>query len=182
MQISTRTEDFIVDNLKLRVYIGPYLREVFKDPTKRKVMHDADNDVLWLQRDFGIYICTLYQTADWRLRPLPYEMLRHAIYNAAAFEEAAISLKQGVDPDALEKAAEEADKGHLSTVCNMVNNCDENVLERVPFSFMPSVHFNHKGIFRLELEPTYMLFSRCLRNWNSPVSILERIRVRNSDP
>jgi len=37
MQISTRTEDFVVDTLKLRIHIGPYLREVFKDPTKRKV-------------------------------------------------------------------------------------------------------------------------------------------------
>ncbi|KAM3690588.1 hypothetical protein ACJW31_09G131000 [Castanea mollissima] len=110
MQISTRTEDFVVDTLKLRIHIGPYLREVFKDPTKRKVMHGADRDIVWLQRDFGIYICNLfdtgqaskvlklernslefllhhfcgvsankeYQNADWRLRPLPEEMLRYA--------------------------------------------------------------------------------------------------------
>lgn len=38
MQISTRTEDFIVDTLKLRIYIGSYLREIFKDPYKRKVL------------------------------------------------------------------------------------------------------------------------------------------------
>ncbi|KAF7148916.1 hypothetical protein RHSIM_Rhsim03G0051500 [Rhododendron simsii] len=37
MQISTRTEDFVVDTLKLRIHIGPYLREVFKDPAKKKV-------------------------------------------------------------------------------------------------------------------------------------------------
>lgn len=37
MQISTRTEDFVVDTLKLRIHVGPYLREVFKDPTKKKV-------------------------------------------------------------------------------------------------------------------------------------------------
>ncbi|KAJ4834948.1 hypothetical protein Tsubulata_021473 [Turnera subulata] len=110
MQISTRTEDFVVDTLKLRIHIGPYLREVFKDPAKKKVMHGADRDILWLQRDFGIYVCNLfdtgqasrvlkmernsleyllnhfcgvaakkeYQNADWRLRPLPDEMLRYA--------------------------------------------------------------------------------------------------------
>ncbi|KAJ6974981.1 hypothetical protein NC653_030967 [Populus alba x Populus x berolinensis] len=110
MQISTRTEDFIVDTLKLRIHVGPYLREVFKDPAKRKVMHGADRDVVWLQRDFGIYICNLfdtgqasrvlklernslehllhhfcgvtankeYQNAEWRLRPLPDEMIRYA--------------------------------------------------------------------------------------------------------
>lgn len=37
MQISTRTEDFIVDTLKLRIHVGPYLREIFKDHTKKKV-------------------------------------------------------------------------------------------------------------------------------------------------
>ncbi|KAK7267021.1 hypothetical protein RIF29_19685 [Crotalaria pallida] len=110
MQISTRTEDFVVDTLKLRVHVGPYLRELFKDPAKRKVMHGADRDIVWLQRDFGIYICNLfdtgqaskvlklernsleyllhhfcevtankeYQNADWRIRPLPDEMLRYA--------------------------------------------------------------------------------------------------------
>nr|XP_010932653.1 protein RRP6-like 2 isoform X1 [Elaeis guineensis] len=110
MQISTRTEDFVLDTLKLRIHVGPYLREIFKDPSKRKVMHGADRDILWLQRDFGIYVCNLfdtgqasrvlqlernsleyllhyfcgvnankeYQHADWRLRPLPDEMLKYA--------------------------------------------------------------------------------------------------------
>ncbi|TYJ00879.1 hypothetical protein E1A91_A13G115700v1 [Gossypium mustelinum] len=110
IQISTRNENFVVDTLKLRIHIGPYLRELFKDPTKKKVMHGADRDIVWLQRDFGIYICNLfdtgqasrvlkmernslehllqhfcgvtankvYQNADWRLRPLPAEMLRYA--------------------------------------------------------------------------------------------------------
>ncbi|XP_072999326.1 protein RRP6-like 2 [Typha latifolia] len=110
MQISTRTEDFVIDTLKLRIHVGPYLREVFKDPLKRKVMHGADRDIVWLQRDFAIYVCNLfdtgqasrvlqmernsleyllhhfcgvtankeYQNAEWRLRPLPGEMLKYA--------------------------------------------------------------------------------------------------------
>ncbi|XP_071911912.1 protein RRP6-like 2 isoform X2 [Coffea arabica] len=110
MQISTRSEDFVIDTLKLRIHVGPYLREAFKDPNKKKVMHGADRDIIWLQRDFGIYVCNLfdtgqasrvlklernsleyllhhfcgvtankeYQKADWRLRPLPHEMLRYA--------------------------------------------------------------------------------------------------------
>ncbi|RYR53851.1 hypothetical protein Ahy_A06g029095 isoform A [Arachis hypogaea] len=64
MQISTRTEDFIVDTLKLRVHVGPYLREVFKDPTKKKVLHGADRDIVWLQRDFGIYVCNMFDTGQ----------------------------------------------------------------------------------------------------------------------
>ncbi|KAJ0255042.1 Protein RRP6-like 2 [Hirschfeldia incana] len=64
MQISTRTEDYIVDTFKLRVHVGPYLREIFKDPKKRKVMHGADRDIVWLQRDFGIYVCNLFDTGQ----------------------------------------------------------------------------------------------------------------------
>ncbi|KAL9259669.1 RRP6-like 2-like protein [Drosera capensis] len=64
MQISTRSEDFVIDTLKLRVHIGPYLREVFKDPSKKKVMHGADKDILWLQRDFGIYVCNMFDTGQ----------------------------------------------------------------------------------------------------------------------
>ncbi|KAJ0443526.1 putative HRDC domain, 3'-5' exonuclease domain, HRDC-like superfamily [Helianthus annuus] len=68
VQISTRTEDFIVDTLKLRVQIGPYLREVFNDPTKRKVMHGADQDIIWLQCDFGIYVCNMFDTGQYLLK------------------------------------------------------------------------------------------------------------------
>ncbi|CAA7018386.1 unnamed protein product [Microthlaspi erraticum] len=64
MQISTRSEDFVIDTFKLWDHIGPYLREFFKDPTKKKVMHGADRDVIWLQRDFGIYVCNLFDSGQ----------------------------------------------------------------------------------------------------------------------
>ncbi|CAE6200508.1 unnamed protein product [Arabidopsis arenosa] len=64
MQISTRTEDYIVDTFKLRIHIGPYLREIFKDPKKKKIMHGADRDIIWLQRDFSIYVCNLFDTGQ----------------------------------------------------------------------------------------------------------------------
>nr|KYP70097.1 Exosome component 10 [Cajanus cajan] len=64
MQISTRNEDFIIDTLKVRNHVGPYLREVFKDPTKKKVLHGADRDIVWLQRDFGIYVCNMFDTGQ----------------------------------------------------------------------------------------------------------------------
>ncbi|XP_060132225.1 exosome component 10 isoform X1 [Zootoca vivipara] len=109
MQISTRTEDFIIDTLELRsdLYI---LNETFTDPAVVKVLHGADSDVEWLQRDFGLYLVNVfdthqaarllnlgrhsldhllkiyckvdankqYQLADWRIRPLPEEMLHYA--------------------------------------------------------------------------------------------------------
>ncbi|XP_050370361.1 protein RRP6-like 2 [Argentina anserina] len=91
MQISTRTEDFLVDTLKLRIHIGPYLREVFKDPSKKKVMHGADRDIVWLQRDFGIYVCNLFDTGQ-ASRVLKLErnslehLLQHYCYVSASKE------------------------------------------------------------------------------------------------
>ncbi|XP_075512925.1 protein RRP6-like 2 [Primulina tabacum] len=64
MQVSTRTEDFVIDTLKLHAQIGPHLREVFEDPSKRKVFHGADHDILWLQQDFGIYVCNMFDTGQ----------------------------------------------------------------------------------------------------------------------
>ncbi|XP_054857714.1 exosome component 10 isoform X2 [Eublepharis macularius] len=109
IQISTRTEDFIIDALELRseLYI---LNETFTDPTIVKVLHGADSDVEWLQQDFGLYLVNMFDThqaarllslgrhsldhllkfycdvnankqfqlADWRIRPLPEEMVHYA--------------------------------------------------------------------------------------------------------
>ncbi|PIO22684.1 hypothetical protein AB205_0183750 [Aquarana catesbeiana] len=109
LQISTRSEDFIIDPLELRsdLYI---LNESFTDPSIVKVLHGADSDIEWLQKDFGLYIVNLfdthqgsrllnlarnsldhllkhycsvvsdkkYQLADWRIRPLPQEMIEYA--------------------------------------------------------------------------------------------------------
>jgi len=62
MQISTRTEDFLVDTLALRGSIGAALGSIFHDPRIIKVMHGADHDVIWLQRDFALYLAGLFDT------------------------------------------------------------------------------------------------------------------------
>ncbi|KAL6069801.1 Exosome component 10 [Balamuthia mandrillaris] len=109
MQISTRTEDYIIDTLALRHHMH-VLASSFHDPRIVKVLHGSDSDIVWLQRDFGLYIinmfdtgqacrvleypsfalsyllkqhCDLtvdkkYQLADWRIRPLPAEMILYA--------------------------------------------------------------------------------------------------------
>ena len=108
MQISTRTDDFIIDTLALRAAL-PRLAVVFHDPATVKVLHGAQEDVRWLQRDFGLFVVNLfdtgialqtlkrprglaflvdhfcqitldktYQTADWRVRPLPGAMVHYA--------------------------------------------------------------------------------------------------------
>lgn len=110
MQISTRTRDFVVDTIKLRGVIGDQLRDIFDDPSKVKVLHGANMDVQWLQRDFSLYLVNMFDTgqaarilqlksfglahllqsycgvladkkhqlSDWRMRPLPAEMLKYA--------------------------------------------------------------------------------------------------------
>ncbi|KAF5202201.1 Rrp6-like [Thalictrum thalictroides] len=62
MQISTHCEDYLVDTIALHDVMG-ILRPVFGNPTICKVFHGADNDVLWLQRDFHIYVVNLFDTA-----------------------------------------------------------------------------------------------------------------------
>jgi hypothetical protein len=64
MQVSTRLEDFIVDTLELRTHIGPCLADIFASSSIKKVMHGADRDILWLQQDFGIYVCNLFDTGQ----------------------------------------------------------------------------------------------------------------------
>ncbi|KAG0229131.1 ribonuclease H-like domain-containing protein [Mortierella sp. GBAus27b] len=109
MQISTRDQDYIVDTLELRGSLH-LLNQSFTDPNIVKVLHGAEYDIIWLQRDFGVYIVNMfdtyhaskllelgsyslahllkyyadfeadkrYQLADWRIRPLPKEMLMYA--------------------------------------------------------------------------------------------------------
>lgn len=109
MQLSTRTEDFIIDTISCRSFMHK-LNGIFTNPSVLKVFHGAESDVIWLQRDFGIYVVGMFDTyyatkllslgghslshlvrhyggieldkkfqlADWRIRPLPQEMLAYA--------------------------------------------------------------------------------------------------------
>ncbi|GAA5849606.1 hypothetical protein JCM8547_000509 [Rhodosporidiobolus lusitaniae] len=111
IQLSTRKKDYVIDALEPAVRDNlDQLNEFFTDPAWVKVFHGANSDIVWLQRDFGLYIVGLfdtyhatkvlgynqhslasllemytdfqpdkrYQLADWRIRPLPQEMLHYA--------------------------------------------------------------------------------------------------------
>ncbi|GAA5924658.1 hypothetical protein JCM1841_006378 [Sporobolomyces salmonicolor] len=111
IQLSTRKKDYVIDALNPGVRDDlEGLNEFFTDPNWIKVLHGANSDIVWLQRDFGLYIVGLfdtyhathilgyaqhslasllamytdfepdkrYQLADWRIRPLPKEMLQYA--------------------------------------------------------------------------------------------------------
>ncbi|XP_027346451.1 protein RRP6-like 3 isoform X3 [Abrus precatorius] len=62
VQISTGVKDYLIDTIALHDFMG-ILRPVFSNPTICKVFHGADNDILWLQRDFHIYIVNLFDTS-----------------------------------------------------------------------------------------------------------------------
>lgn len=63
MQVSTREQDWLVDTIALRDSLE-CLNEVFTDPNIIKVLHGADFDVTWLQRDFGLYLVSLFDTGQ----------------------------------------------------------------------------------------------------------------------
>lgn len=62
MQISTRDKDWIVDTLKPWRRKLECLNEVFADPGILKVLHGSYMDVIWLQRDLGLYLVGLFDT------------------------------------------------------------------------------------------------------------------------
>ncbi|XP_037730545.1 exosome component 10 isoform X2 [Drosophila subpulchrella] len=109
VQMSTRNKDYIFDTLILRDDMH-ILNLVLTDPKKLKILHGADLDIEWLQRDLSLYIVNMFDThraakalnmarlslafllknyldldvdkslqlADWRMRPLPQQLIDYA--------------------------------------------------------------------------------------------------------
>lgn len=61
VQISTRQKDYIIDAIALRDDLHE-LNVIFTDPNIIKVLHCADGDVVWLQRDLSLYIVNMFDT------------------------------------------------------------------------------------------------------------------------
>lgn len=55
-------QNYLVDVFPIWNDVTTYLAPMFANPDIVKVMHGADSDVTWLQRDFGIYIVNLFDT------------------------------------------------------------------------------------------------------------------------
>ncbi|RAL10895.1 exosome nuclease subunit RRP6 [Aspergillus homomorphus CBS 101889] len=62
MQISTRDKDWVVDTLKPWREELQVLNEVFADPKILKVLHGSSMDMIWLQRDLGLYVVNMFDT------------------------------------------------------------------------------------------------------------------------
>ena len=60
-----------MDVIKAREHVW-YLNEVFADPAIMKVLHGADRDIVWLQKDFGVYVVNMFDSGQ-AARALGYE-------------------------------------------------------------------------------------------------------------
>jgi exosome complex exonuclease RRP6 len=54
-------KDFVIDAIILREHLY-LLNELFANPNMVKIFHGCDSDVLWLQRDFGVYLVNVIDT------------------------------------------------------------------------------------------------------------------------
>lgn len=88
MQISTREKDWVIDTLQPWRHKLEILNEVFADPNILKVFHGAFMDIIWLQRDLGLYIVGLFDTyhacvaLDYPQKSLAYLLKRHVDFDA----------------------------------------------------------------------------------------------------
>jgi len=63
IQMSSRSKDYIIDPFELFDDLVE-LNEITCDPKIIKVLHGADRDIKWLQRDFGVYIVNMFDTGQ----------------------------------------------------------------------------------------------------------------------
>ncbi|KAH8264558.1 hypothetical protein KR038_010051 [Drosophila bunnanda] len=143
VQMSTRSKDYIFDTLTLRDEMH-LLNQVLTDPKKLKILHGADLDIEWLQRDLSLYIVNMFDThraakalnmarlslafllkhyldldvdkslqlADWRMRPLPQQLVDYARQDTHFL----IYVYERMTNDLLQQQAE---PGLLNTVYQM---------------------------------------------------------------
>jgi exosome complex exonuclease RRP6 len=88
VQVSTRWQDFIIDALSPQVRnVSHRLNEIFADPGKVKILHGAEHDILWLQRDMNIYIVGLFDTYHaTNVLNFPYHSLAFLLQRYINFE------------------------------------------------------------------------------------------------
>lgn len=86
MQISTRHTDYLVDTIALRDELH-VLNEVFANPKILKIFHGAFMDIIWLQRDLGLYVVGLFDTFHAsRAIGLPRHSLAYLLERYARFK------------------------------------------------------------------------------------------------
>eukprot|EP00388_Colpodella_angusta_P024297 GDKJ01063517.1.p1 GENE.GDKJ01063517.1~~GDKJ01063517.1.p1 ORF type:complete len:659 (-),score=156.45 GDKJ01063517.1:54-2030(-) len=62
IQLSTRSNDYLIDPFNMFHCLGKHFNQITTDPKILKVFHGSDHDIMWLQRDFGVYIVGMFDT------------------------------------------------------------------------------------------------------------------------
>lgn len=186
MQISTRNKDWIVDTLKPWRRRLECLNEVFANPNILKVFQGAHSDIIWLQRDLGLYIVGLfdthhaaramrypgaslafllskfcnfdaqkqYQTADWRMRPLPQAMLDYARSDTHFL----LYIYDNMRNELIEKSNTNTVDGDL--IQTTLNHSKEECLQRYEYPFYDHEHGLNPGGWYRQLSRAPALFSK----------------------
>ena len=150
MQISTSKMDYLIDTLALRSQMH-LLNVIFTNPKVVKVFHGSDSDILWLQRDFGLYVVSLFDTGQaaralgYPSAGLAYALYRHCNINAnKAFQLADWRLRPLSD-DMIRYARQ--DTHYLLYIFeNMKNELLAQPHEGDPFALMQKVLRNSTAI------------------------------------
>lgn len=135
MQISTRDKDWIVDTLKPWRRQLECLNEVFADPNILKVFHGSFMDVIWLQRDLGLYLVGLFDTfhaaraLGYPGASLAYLLERHVNFKAQKQYQMADWRTRPLSPELFDYAR--ADTHFLLYVYDKMRN---ELIERSDFS------------------------------------------------
>ncbi|KEP65536.1 UNVERIFIED_CONTAM: 3'-5' exonuclease domain-containing protein [Hammondia hammondi] len=61
LQLSTREKDYIIDPFALFDHLH-VLNTITANPKILKIFHGADSDIIWLQRDFSVYVVNMFDT------------------------------------------------------------------------------------------------------------------------
>lgn len=136
MQLSDRKSDFIIDTLALRDDLQP-LNKIFTDPNVVKVLHGSSMDIIWLQRDLGLYIVSLFDTfhASKRLglkrNGLAYLLETYANFQTSKKYQLADWRVRPISPEMLSYA--QSDTHFLLNIYDKIKNqlIDQNVLPEV---------------------------------------------------
>ncbi|KAI1007566.1 Exosome complex exonuclease [Podosphaera aphanis] len=239
MQISTRDKDWIVDTLKPWRRNLQALNEIFANPSIIKVFHGAFMDIVWLQRDLGLYVVGLfdtfrasqalgytggslafllkkfvnfdadkvYQMADWRIRPLPEEMVYYAradthyllyIFDHMRNELLDRSQPQDPDKDLMEIVLQKSKETSLSRYERQVYNTESGkgpggwypllvkspaLLSNEQFAVFRAVHAWRDKIARLDDDsPSHVMNNHALFNLAKvlPTDMLALLRTISS--
>lgn len=87
MQISTRDKDWIVDTLRPWREELQILNQVFADPKIVKLFHGSSSDIIWLQRDLGLYVVGLFDTYyACEALQFPAKSLKYLLWTFANFD------------------------------------------------------------------------------------------------